>query len=289
MINRKLLENREDMFLCSHKAMNTIFEIVIQTDDKNYAQQASWEAIKELELLELQMSKFIPNSEISKINSLKKNESVRISEDVFNCLIEAYQLFDLTDGAFDISIGEWIDKYKINKTDIDKNPSKLILSPEEFTVSLDSDFINLDLGGIGKGYAIDRMMEILLDWEIENAFIHGGGSSVKSIGNFENFEGWPISISNPNSAELLAERSLINNAFSSSGIQKGEHIIDPRTGKPALSVTASWIIADKASTADALTTAALILNYNELEILSKQEMISFLAILVNNEFKIIKA
>ncbi|MBI9070250.1 MAG: FAD:protein FMN transferase [Melioribacteraceae bacterium] len=292
MINSSILKNRNNIHVFSHKAMATIFEIVINSDDKSYAEQAAWEAIKELDLLESELSRFIPNSDISKINSLHKGDKIRIGENVFECLLEASKLFEITNGAFNISIGGIIDDYKLGNNSLDDkslgSKSELILDQNEFSVTLNSESINLDLGGIGKGYAIDKMVEILEDWEITDVFMHGGGSSVKSIGNLEKNNGWPISLSNPQTSYILAEMALYSNSFSSSGLQKGEHIIDPRTGKPVSSKLAAWVITEKAAMSDALTTAVMIMNEDEINELSKNKEVKYLAILTEQDFLEIK-
>ncbi len=99
------------------------------------------------------------------------------------CLEIARRMYDLTGGAFDVSIGSGLDR--------------LELDPDELTVHARRGGARLDLGGIGKGYAVDRMAEVLEEWEIPHALVHGGFSSVLALEAPPDRDGWPLTLSAP--------------------------------------------------------------------------------------------
>lgn len=266
-------------FRFSHYAMATVFEIFIIHDDANYAQQAAWEAFYELDRLEQDLSRFIENSDISRINNLSMNQSVQIGLDTFECLKQCAHLYKTTNGAFDITIGSLL-KFWSNRGQLSTLPSIedlniarqnigmhfLQLDETNFKVRLLSNSICIDLGGFGKGYAIDQMSELLQEWEIESALIHGGSSSVLTLAAPPGEKGWPLTINSPrDSKQTLEHLYLQHRALSGSGLRKGRHIIDPRTGQPAESKLAAWAFAPGAATSDALSTAFMIMTLEEIE------------------------
>ena len=96
----------------THKAMATIYEILIEYDDKLYAEQAAKAAFDEIDRLENELSRFLPSSEISKINNLKSGEILLLSEDTLECLIQSQKSFEITNGAFDITLGSFKEKWR---------------------------------------------------------------------------------------------------------------------------------------------------------------------------------
>lgn len=266
-------------FRFSHNAMATVYEIYIIHDDGEYAYQAAWEAFAELDRLEQELSRFIENSDISRINHLKKGESTRVGADTFECIKQCAQIYNDTEGAFDITVGHlyecWLNPDKSLRTpeqdEIQEALQKtgmnlLTLDETEYKVYALADSIYLDLGGFGKGYAIDKMAQLLVEWEIDSAFIHGGTSSTFGLGTPGKKPGWPISLSNPqNHDEIYARLNLDNRALSGSGLQKGQHIIDPRYGYPVEGRLAAWAATPDAATSDALSTAFMIMTEEEIE------------------------
>lgn len=263
----------------SHQAMATIYEILIVHEEANYAQQAAGEAFYELDRLEQELSRFIENSDIARINSLQANQAVRVGLAAFECLQLSARIHKETDRAFDITIGSLLECW-LNNDKTMRSPSKeelalarqhigfnlLQLDENEHTVKVHVSPVSVDLGGIGKGYAVDQLVELLRDWEIETALIHGGASSVFALGAPPGMKGWPLTLSSPgHENQTLARLHLRDQALSGSGLQKGQHIIDPRTGRPAKGNSAAWACAPSAATSDALSTAFVIMNPDEIE------------------------
>lgn len=134
----------------------------------------------------------------------------------------------------------------------------------------------VDLGGIGKGYALDRAAETLREWSIDTALIHSGQSTLLALGSprgaigpsasgassiSSRRSGWEIAIRDPDDhARVLGTVRLRDRALSGSGtVIHGPHIIDPRTGKPAASPRGAWALAGSAAVSDALSTAFMVL------------------------------
>jgi thiamine biosynthesis lipoprotein len=214
----------------SHQAMNTVFEIVCTHEDPAYARQAACAAFDVASRMEQELSRFIENSDISRINSLTAGESLRVNRWTMECLELSRLAWAETAGAFDISLGRGLDT--------------LSLDPRRLVVRANAGGIRLDLGGIGKGYAVDRMAEVLAEWGVERAVIHGGFSSVLALEAPEGCEGWPLTMTAPDdAAEPFVLIQAKRRAFSASGKQKGDHIVDPRTGRPARFRRAAWASA----------------------------------------------
>jgi uncharacterized protein (TIGR03663 family) len=262
----------------SHEAMATTFEIFILHEDSHYAQQAAQAAFDKLDQLEQDLSRYIENSDISRINNLSAGQSAKVGLDTFECLQISRRINAETNGAFDITVGSlmrcWLNPDKSLRV-----PSKeeLIrarqrtgmdlfkLDESQYTVELLREKVQIDLGGIGKGYAIDKMAELLGEWSIDVALIHGGYSTALGIGSPQGKQGWPVTLSNPhNLKQTLAGLCLQDRALSGSGLQKGRHIIDPRRQEPVEGISAAWACARDAATADALSTAFMVLSPDEI-------------------------
>lgn len=238
----------------SHSSMATVFEIFAIHDDLGYTEQAAREAFRELDRLELELSRFIENSDISRINSLQRNQSTRIGLDAFECLKQCAELTRRTKGAFDVTTGKR------------SGLQSLKLDESNFSVKLLIDSIHIDLGGFAKGYAIDLIAKTLLEWDVKSALIHGGQSSVLALAEPTGEKGWPVTLSHPfQSGKILSLAYLNHRALSGSGLQKGHHIFNTRTGKPVDDRLAAWASSSYGATSDALSTAFMVMNLEEIE------------------------
>ena len=238
----------------SHAAMATLFEVRCVHADPAYASQAAQAAWDVVDRIEQEQSRFVGNSDVSRINRLSAGESTRVSASTMECLEIARRMHELTGGAFDISLGSGL--------------QGLELVPDDFTVVARTDGIRLDLGGIGKGYAVDRVAELLEEWGIPRALIHGGWSSVLALEPPPDALGWTLTLSAPDAAErrVLVRLSARQRALSASGTRKGDHILDPRTGAP-VPRRAAWVAVGRgrelgrspAALAETLSTAYMVL------------------------------
>jgi thiamine biosynthesis lipoprotein len=254
----------------SHAAMATVFEVHCVHGDAGYSRQAAQAAFDLVDRLELEQSRFIPNSDVSRINTLGAGQSTRVSPSTMECLEIARRMYTLTGRAFDISIGSGLES--------------LELVPDELAVRARDDGVRLDLGGIGKGYAVDRMAGLLEEWEIRCGLLHAGFSSVLALDAPPGRDGWPLTLSAPGPGDdgVLVRISARQKAFSASGTRKGDHIRDPRAGRlvhgraawATLScpggtegiASGEWLdaVRSPASVAEALSTALMILPVEEI-------------------------
>jgi len=269
----------EGMKRFSHEAMATTFELLIVHEDERYAAQAAMAAFDEVDRLELELSRFLENSDITRINNLSTNQPLQLGLDTFGCLKIAERVYTETNGAFDITIGTLLKCWR-NDDGSPRNPSPkeidiarmrtgtnlIKLNEAEHTITLSASPMQIDLGGIGKGYAVDRVAELLREWSIDVALISGGYSSVLALDAPPGKDGWPLTMTNPSgSKEILARPSLRDGALSGSGVQKGGHIIDPRTARAVKAKRAAWSSAPDAAIADALSTAFMIMGLDEMK------------------------
>jgi thiamine biosynthesis lipoprotein len=283
----------------SHAAMATIFEIFIAHENKNYASQAAHAAFVELDRLEQELSRFIENSDISRINNLSKHQSIIIGMDALTCLQACKILYHETQGAFDVSVGPliklWRKRDQYTKEDLELQANllhgkigltNLEISEEKHEVRLMSESIQIDLGGYGKGYAVDKMADILTDWSIEQTLIHGGKSTVLALNAPPGEQGWKVTMSNPRDySHVIESRFLKYQALSGSGLQKGSHIINPHTGFPVENKIAAWAGVRSAALSDALSTSFMIMSQREIEayVLAHEDITALIILHPNKE------
>ncbi len=267
----------------AQNAMATTFEIFIIHDDKKYARQAANAAFRCLQKLEAKLSRFIPESEISQINNLQPKEKLVLELDAFKCLSRCKQIYQQTNHAFDVTASSLYEIWFTHDRQLKKPSFQQIeqarsrtgmnlinLDEQTHTVTLETP-VHVDLGGFGKGYAIDRMAQTLREWSVNVALIHGGTSSVLALDPPLNSKGWPVSMTDPeNHKKVLAELKLNNYATGASALETGPHIIDPRKGWPVKGKIAAWSAAPQAATADALSTAFMIMSPDQIRSFCKK-------------------
>jgi thiamine biosynthesis lipoprotein len=266
--------------------MATRFEIVMHGDDPNRLRAAAEEAFEEIERLEAQLSLFRPTSEIANINARAAHEAVRVSAETFRLLEHAATFSAETGGAFDITIAPLMRAWGfVNGSGSLPDPAQLAearacvgmnlvhLDASSHSVRFARPGVMLDLGAIGKGYAVERASELLREAGITSALIHGGTSTACAIGHPPNETSWKIAIEYPraspnDSPPLLAnielrDESLSMSAwwgksFEANGRTYG-HVIDPRTGEPSNNAQLAVVVTKSATETDALSTALLTL------------------------------
>ncbi|MDP3582460.1 MAG: FAD:protein FMN transferase [Ignavibacteria bacterium] len=263
----------------THVAMATLFDLIIVHENKDYAQQAAWEAIKEIDRLENELSRFKPNSDISRINNLKIGERIVLGIDAFNCINRSIELHKATNGAFNIACGSLL-KCWLNLDYTLRNPSNdeiesaikkskienIFLHSEDFSIEIIEEGTILDLGAFGKGFAIDIVAQIFNEWQIENALLSSGRSSIKAIGHPPDLPGWQISVSIPAKQNEVLKTFYLNNiSVGASGISKGHHIINTVSGMPVEKKVGSWVFSESTADADAFSTAFMILGNDSIQ------------------------
>lgn len=268
------------LFRFVHEAMNTQFEALVPESDADlsYATQAAHAVFDELDRLENELSRFRSQSDIFRINRLPSGESTIVGLATLDCLRIAKAVHRETGGAFDISVGSLMNIYRdaagglrIPHADEESwarartGMNLFDFDEEERIVTVHADQLVLDLGAIGKGYALDQCAALLGDWSIQNVLLNAGDSTVLGVGVSPGSEGWTVTAGNTRRREIL----LQNNALSGSGFHvKGAHIIDPRSLRPVPpKPDRAWCIAPTAALSDALSTAFMVMKPEEIETL----------------------
>jgi thiamine biosynthesis lipoprotein len=237
-----------------HETMATEFVIHIAGHSPSYARHAAASAFRELDCLESELSRYVESSDISRANGLALGESTVISDNAFECLWLAVEAFEATAGAFDAA-------YASKRVGSDDQRARVGFSLERATHTLVShaEKLQLDLGAIGKGFALDRLAEHLAEWDVNAACLQCGGSTVLALDPPEGERGWPVTFH----GEKIA---LARGALSASGLSvQGEHIIDPRRKGVAERGTRTWAWAPSAAWSDALATAFFVMSDEEIE------------------------
>jgi thiamine biosynthesis lipoprotein len=243
-----------DIYQLNHHAMATYFEVRIADEERMYAAQAAQAALDLLDKLESHLSRFRVNSDIAQIARLESGEKMRLSEPAFACLAIAKKMERATLGAFSATAAALQAQTSLPQWD---------LLPEELAIQCDSGRLQFDLGAIGKGFALDRMAELLRSWDCLSFLLVAGGSSILAGDPPKESAGWSCGLGDDHAPQRFF---LSHTSLSGSGLAvKGSHILDPRTGRPALRQNRAWALADTAAESDALSTACMVLSEPELE------------------------
>jgi thiamine biosynthesis lipoprotein len=270
-------------------AMATRFEMVLHGESESQLRMAGEEALTEVDRIEAQLSLYRPTSEIARVNAFAAREPVRITPPVFRLLEHACRLHHESGGAFDITIaplvrcwgfmdgsGSWPDSAEVIRVREQVGMQHVILDEDSMTVRFDREGVMLDLGAIGKGYAIDRAAGILREAGVTSALLHGGTSTVYGIGKPPSAEAWKVAIESPPGGDTapkwLATVPLQDEAMSVSAVSgkffahEGKnfgHVLDPRTGQPVTNAVLAAVVLPSATETDALSTALLVLGAEE--------------------------
>ena len=244
-----------------------------------------FEEIKRLENL---LSKYKPDSEISKLNSLG---SLKASRDTFYIIKKSKQFCKISGGAFDITVAPLVElwgfadkKYRlpgdeeIRESLVLVGSDKIIMQDSDNMVKFSFPKMKIDLGGIAKGYALDCAAKRLKENNIKSCLINAGGQ-IYCLGD-KYGEPWKIAIKNPRGAGVLQRLELKDKSVSTSGDyqqffikekKRFSHIFNPKTGFPVDSgIISVTVIADDGLTADALSTAVFVLGKEKgLKLVSK--------------------
>jgi thiamine biosynthesis lipoprotein len=268
---------------CSRLAMATVFEVLLPYGPAD-AQAAAEDALTLIDQLEAQLTVYRQTSEVSRLNRLAAMAPVPVEPALFDLLAFAARLSEETGGAFDITTGPLIKAWGFYRR------QGRVPEPEELAEAMDLvgmshvEFnsgrrsiryrkrgVEINLGSIGKGYALDRAAVRLWDESgVRSALLHGGTSSILAVGTPPGEpRGWVVGIKHPwEPTRRLATVRLRGRALATSGAtfqnfeyngRKLGHLLDARTGRPAEGVALATAFAPTAAEADALATAFYIL------------------------------
>lgn len=272
-------------------AMATRFELILHGENAVHLRAAGEAALHEISRLEAQLSFYRPASDVCRINAQAASKPVSVEPRLFELLQSAKQLYHQTDGAFDITIGPLMRCWGfVNDTGHLPLEDRLAearqrtgmhlvhLDPARRTITFEKPGVEIDLGGIGKGYAIDEAIYSLTENGITSALLHGGTSTIHAIGrppaddagNGRVAGKWKTVIPVPRAtqaSEMLAVVELENESMSVSApsgksfVADGHvygHVLDPRTGYPVAGAALTAVVASSAMVSDVLSTALLV-------------------------------
>jgi FAD:protein FMN transferase len=236
-------------------AMGTGFSIVAYGQDRARLESAVAQGLEEARRLDEMLSNYKPDSEWSQMNRQAADRPFLASSELFNLLSACLEYSRQSEGAFDISVGPLMKLWGFYKgtghlphrAEVRGAMSlvgyrNVVLETSNHRVRFAKRGVELDPGGIGKGYAVDRIAQILKDDGVQHALISGGGSSIYAIGTPPNEQGWKVDIKNPRDPSKPVESVLLKDeSMSTSGTYEQffraeghlfSHIMDPRRGFP---------------------------------------------------------
>ncbi|HET6576307.1 MAG TPA: FAD:protein FMN transferase [Fimbriiglobus sp.] len=267
----------------SRRAMATRFEVALPYGTPD-ALAAAEDALDLIDDLEDQLTVYRDHSEVSRLNASAPAGPVVVEPNLFDLLAFSVALTNGTAGAFDIATGSLIKAWGFFKREGRVPPPReladararsgmrhVILNADARTVKYRRAGLEINLGGIGKGYALDLAADLLRrKWGVASALLHGGGSSVRALGTPPGQpRGWPVAVRHPwDDARTLGTVWLRDEGFGTSAAtfqyfeykgRKLGHLLDPRTGWPAAGTASASVVAPTAAAADALSTAFFVL------------------------------
>jgi thiamine biosynthesis lipoprotein len=276
-------------------AMATCFEWVLWGQAPERLRAAGEEALDEVDALESALSRYRGSSDIARVNAGAAVGPVRVSPCTFRLLERARVLSEVTEGAFDITVGALLRAWGfVGGNGSRPSPqvvrqardvsgwNRIRLDASEFSVTFDCPGVELDLGALGKGYALDRALELLTEAGVAHVLLHGGTSSILTRGLAPDGRAWRVGLPGPrdslpeatglitppgkpsvtHSLELHDESLSVSAVWGKSFTEGGEelgHVLDPRTGEPVRRARCAAVVGPEAAVSDALSTALLVL------------------------------
>lgn len=245
----------------NHEAMHTTFSLRLRGLDEADARGLARECFDQVDILETQLSRFREGSDVSRINCMAAGETLYLSESCHQCLLLALDACARTGGLFDITLGTRIEHWKSEAAGpVPPLVGKLSIHPDIAAITCEEPGREIDLGGIGKGFALDQLKQFLLDWGVEDALLAAGASSLLAFGP----QAWPVDLTGSGGALRV---DLQNQALSASGTGiQGSHIIHPwgAGAMPASPCQRIWVIAPTAAEAEVWSTALMLMEPEEI-------------------------
>lgn len=240
------------------EGMKTVFTIRIHHPDKKTAHRYAGNCFRLLEELEAGLSRFQPDSEISRINQLETGQSMFLADATYRCLRRALDATEATAGLFDVTLGAQTRRGS-GQPAPDSLRGTLSLSPDRPQIECGEAGRQIDLGGIGKGFALEEMARELKELGVESALLSSGASTHLAVGP----RPWPFHLQGDASSIKI---QLTGGSLSSSGTgEQGAHVVHPDTGDPPpYAFKRVWVIARSAALADAFSTACLLMDPEEI-------------------------
>jgi thiamine biosynthesis lipoprotein len=284
--------DQKNVYVFTHRAMGTEFSVTIYDEKDEFAWDGAYAiaeaAFSKVDTLERNISSWIPTSNTSEINRLADSQWVDATPAVWNLFQFSARLNKDTGGAFDITVGPLIDFWRDALLN-DKEPDLLLLPPIKNKVGMEKVEFNsrkrkirfkrrgmhVSFGGVGKGLAIDKVVEVFKTYGVKAALISGGDSSIYAMGAPPGQDFWRIGIHNPyNNSANLDMVLLRDEALSTSACYHHEpdaihgkpcEILDPHTGHQVKGMLSATIIAPNGMLTDALSTSFYVMGVKQVK------------------------
>jgi len=290
------------------KAMGTFVTVWFWTDKEVDAAKAAESIFKEMKRLDAQMTTWTPDSEVSKVNAAAGKKPVAVSSETFDVIERAQGVAKKSGGVFDISVGAFKGLWRFDE---DMNGSlpdpkdvkarlaligykDIVLDKKKKTVFLKRKGMSITLGGIAKGYAVDKCVALLKKAGFNDFMVQAGGDMY--ISGKKGNDPWVVGIKDPRGTDLFAGMPIENHSFSTSGdyergfVKEGvryHHILDPRDGQPARASRSVTIRAKDAFTADAWSKVMFIMGWKAgMDIIKKYKLADFEVVWVDDKNEI---
>jgi thiamine biosynthesis lipoprotein len=268
--------------------MAATFEIILDVDrpeqELHVIADNAFELVRHLEG---QISAYIPTSDVCWINDTAAERPARIEPYLYDLLKTCRRIHDETDGAFDITVGPLIkawgffrregrmpDPAELEKARENVGMKFVHLDDEEHSVRFEKPGIEINLGAVGKGYVVDRVVEAMRRWGVRCGLAHSAKSSIAVIGKPPVGEGWRLGVTDPRQTDkALGSLVLVDSTMSTSGNWEQSfklegktysHVIEPKTGQPAQGVLSTTVIGPLAAVTDALATAFFVMGVEKI-------------------------
>jgi FAD:protein FMN transferase len=278
----------EQMFSEARPAMGTTFTIFVYAANQEKASEYFEIAFDEIERVEEALSDYRPTSELSRINRLASNEAVTTDPEVFKFLQTSMDFSRKSDGAFDITVGPLMRAWgffrgkghyptpeELSSARKSTGWEHVHLDPQKRTVHFEVQGMSLDPGGIGKGYVVECVVNLLRGAGLRTALIDAGSSTIYAMGAPAGKTGWTIQVPRPGDrANSISTVVLRDAALSTSGNYEkfftlnGKiycHIMDPRTGEPVQGTLQTTVITPNATDSDALSLIMFVMGPEKSE------------------------
>ena len=264
---------KQRIFKETRTSFYTIVSITVVSDSKDQAKKAIDASFDQLDRLATILNFYSSTSEISMINRMAGEKPIKVSSDTINILKKAVRISEITDGAFDVTVGPLVKLWDIqhrvipSKEQIEEKQrlvgyKNIIIDKNNSTVFIKLKGAQIDLGGIIKGYAVDKIVQVFHRNGIKSGVISVGGE-IRALGKKPDGTLWTIGIQNPRQKgtddKVIATVELSDKAFSTSGdymkyfVKDGvryHHLLDPKTGYPSKQCGSTTIIANDNTTTD---------------------------------------
>ena len=288
-------------------AMGTVISVYVWTDDEAKAAKSAQVVFDEMKRIDKVMTTWTDDSEVSHINAAAGDKPVQVSDETYTVIERAQDVSKRTKGIFDITVGAFKGLWKFDQdmdgTLPDPKDVKLrlqnigyrdvILDKAKKTVFLRRKGMSITLGGIAKGYAVDKCVKLLYDQGLTSFMVQAGGDMF--VAGKKGNDPWVVGIRDPRGPrdQMFAVAPVEDHSFSTSGdyergfVKDGvryHHILDPRTGMPAHASRSVTIRAKDAFTADAWSKVMFILGWQEgLKVIEREKLADFEVVWVDDK------